>query len=117
MLFDDDLSRLVAGTPSVKIREALEILATESRYQKGFILPGAANKENYVPPYAVYTIKGFCLAHRISKAQLYVLLRRGEGPKTYTIGRRRYISLDAATAWISRNEAATVAPSRRRAGR
>jgi hypothetical protein len=110
----DDLSRLFAGTTWGKIREALEkVLATEPGYCKRFTLPSAADKENCALPCAVYTIESFCLAHRISRAQLYVLLRRGEGPTTYTIGRRRYISFDAAAAWIRRNEAVTVAPSTR----
>ena len=89
-----------------------KVLQAESGCQEGLVLPGAENKKPHLILYPVYTINSFCLAHKISKAQLYVLFRRGEGPKTYTVGRRRYISLRSAAAWIDHNEALTAAQSR-----
>ena len=111
-------NRATSETDWGKIREAVQkVLATESGYQKGFTFAGAANKHQSVFPCAAYTIDGFCSAHSISKAQLYVLFGRGEGPKTYTVGRRRYISLAAAAEWVCRNEALTAALSTRGAAR
>jgi predicted DNA-binding transcriptional regulator AlpA len=58
---------------------------------------------------AAYTIAQFVHAFGISRAHLYALIRRGEGPKTFTVGRRRLISGLSAAAWIRRKEALAAA--------
>jgi hypothetical protein len=96
-----------AEKSSNKIRGSLKkILASKASYQEDF-----ANKDG-APPYAVYTIEDFCMAHCISKAHFYVLLRKGEAPPTFTVGRRRLIARDAALAWVRQNETlAAVQPT------
>jgi hypothetical protein len=92
-----------------KMREVLEqIGGMESGYREGVTLSSAGGKKDYVQP-AVYTIDGFCSAHSVSKAHFYALLRKGEAPKTFTAGRRRYVHRDAATEWVRRNEALSAA--------
>ena len=45
------------------------------------------------------TISEFCSSHRISKAHLYNLLKRGQGPAVMKVGKRSLISHEAAAAW------------------
>jgi hypothetical protein len=52
-----------------------------------------------------YSIDDFCERHRISRAYLYVLWKRGCGPRSIKLGRRRLISVDAATEWRRAMEA------------
>ena len=65
-----------------------------------------------------YSIEEFCLAFQISKPTLYKLLSSGNAPKTYTIGKRRFISGEAAHEWIKNNEkdfvAEEIAPNLKR---
>ena len=112
ILSEDGLAGLVADIAWGKARTGLEkVCAAEPGYQRGAHL--AVQPAEGVTPtrYVVYTVKTFCLAHQMSRAQLYVLWRRGEGPKTYTVGRRRYISLAAAAEWVCRNEDLAAARS------
>lgn len=46
-----------------------------------------------------YTVREFCLAHHIGETTYYRLKERGEGPKEMKVGKRRYISREAAEAW------------------
>jgi len=46
-----------------------------------------------------FGIKEFCASHGISRAQFYVLKDEGRAPRTYTVGRRRYVSAEAAAEW------------------
>jgi hypothetical protein len=52
-----------------------------------------------------YTIAGFCEAYRISRSLLYKLWQMGRGPTSYPVGRRRYISFEAARRWQHEREA------------
>ena len=45
------------------------------------------------------SIAEFCDAHRISRAHVYNLLKRGQGPTVMKVGKRTLISDEAATAW------------------
>ena len=56
-----------------------------------------------------YTVEHFCEAHAISRATLYALLKRGDGPQIMKIGRRTLISVEAAEAWRRRMEERTAA--------
>ena len=46
-----------------------------------------------------YGIEEFCKRHGISRAYLYILWRRGEGPLYMQVGARRLISKEAAADW------------------
>lgn len=49
-------------------------------------------------------VEEFCRRHGISRAYLYILWRRGEGPKYMRVGGRRLISREAAADWRRRME-------------
>lgn len=42
-----------------------------------------------------YSVHDFCERHGISRAYLYLLWRRGEGPRFMQVGARRLISKEA----------------------
>ncbi len=46
-----------------------------------------------------YTIVEFCIAHRISRAGFYNLLKSGTAPRVMKVGARRLISAEAAAEW------------------
>jgi excisionase family DNA binding protein len=50
------------------------------------------------------TVDEFCARVGISRRHFYALLRRGEGPPTVTVGRRRLIRRAAGEAWLLRQE-------------
>lgn len=52
------------------------------------------------------TIPAFCAKHGFSRAQFYVLVKRGEAPRTYNIGKLVRISPEADAAWTRQQEAA-----------
>jgi hypothetical protein len=64
-----------------------------------------------------YTVPEFCSAFRISRAHLYNLIGRGEGPVFFKAGRRTLIACDAATQWARRMEGAVAAEPARQGRR
>lgn len=46
-----------------------------------------------------YGIEDFCKRHGFSRAYLYILWRRGDGPRFMQVGTRRLISKEAAADW------------------
>lgn len=46
-----------------------------------------------------HSVESFCKRHGISRAYLYLLWRRGEGPRYMQVGARRLISREAAADW------------------
>lgn len=56
---------------------------------------------------AAMSIAGFCDAYGITRPLLYKLWKQGIGPKTINLGRRRLISIAAASAWQQEREAAS----------
>ena len=46
-----------------------------------------------------YTVETFCLMHSISRGAFYKLRKSGKTPKLYFVGRRPYISREAAKEW------------------
>jgi hypothetical protein len=52
-----------------------------------------------------YSIVEFCRAHGVSRAFVYALLKRGEGPAVMKVGRRTLVSVEAAAEWRRRMEA------------
>lgn len=57
------------------------------------------------PP--TYTVDAFCEAHHISRAYLYQLWNEGLGPRRTKLGRRTFISGEAASEWRRRLEEQT----------
>jgi hypothetical protein len=55
---------------------------------------------------AAYSIREFCIAHRISEAKYFALKAKGEGPIEMRVGRRRLISHESASEWRHDREAA-----------
>lgn len=56
-----------------------------------------------------FTVEQFCQRHNISRATLYELWQRKEGPRYLKIGRRTLISVEAAKAWREEMERKTSA--------
>lgn len=56
------------------------------------------------PPPAVYDIRGFCQAHKISTDHYYRMSRAGLGPVVMRLGHRTLISFESAAAWRRRCE-------------
>ena len=53
-----------------------------------------------------FSIDEFCIAHRISRAMFYKLLKQGRGPRIMAVGSRQIISDEAAAEWRRQMEAA-----------
>lgn len=51
-----------------------------------------------------YSIKNFCLAHGISRATFYNLVKRQLTPRLMKVGKRTLISAEAAADWRVRME-------------
>jgi hypothetical protein len=51
-----------------------------------------------------FSVEQFCKRHDISRAYVYLLWRRGEGPRFMQVGTRRLISKEAAADWRRANE-------------
>lgn len=56
-----------------------------------------------------FTVPEFCDAFRISRAHLYNLIGRGEGPVFFKAGRRTLIAREAGAQWARRMEARAAA--------
>jgi excisionase family DNA binding protein len=50
------------------------------------------------------SITEFCKLHSISRATFYNLLKEGQAPQTMRVGRRRFISAEAAATWRRKME-------------
>jgi hypothetical protein len=61
------------------------------------------------PP--LYTVSGFCATHHIARSFLYILLREGRGPRVMKLGRRTFITREAAAEWRARMEQETLRTS------
>lgn len=52
----------------------------------------------------VLTVAEFAARHRITRAFVYLLWKRGDGPRFMRVGSRRLISHDAAEEWRRSHE-------------
>lgn len=52
-----------------------------------------------------YSVADFCRVFGVSKPFLYKLWGQGKGPRSYYVGRRRFISREAGAAWQHAREA------------
>ena len=64
--------------------------------------------------HGAYRVTQFCDAHGISRASFYLLDRQGKAPRTFSVGKRRLISKEAAAAWRRAREKEEATPARRR---
>jgi hypothetical protein len=46
-----------------------------------------------------FSVDEFCEAHGVPRSTFYELLQRGEGPRLAKIGRRTYVTAEAAADW------------------
>ena len=59
--------------------------------------------------YDALSIDQFCKRHGFKRATYYNLIKRGEAPKFFTVGARRFISKEAADEWRREREVAAPA--------
>lgn len=52
------------------------------------------------------TVPEFCVAHGISRAKFYLMLKHGTAPAIMKVGKRTLISTEAAEAWRRQMEKA-----------
>jgi hypothetical protein len=57
-------------------------------------------------PTGAYTIREFCLGHRISEVMFFKMQSLGLAPDTMSVGRRKLISIESAARWRAAREAA-----------
>jgi hypothetical protein len=60
-----------------------------------------------VPP-AWYSVREFCLAHRLSISMYFKLKAEGRGPRETAVGSRRYISFEDAAKWRAQQQEVTA---------
>ncbi|WP_095087779.1 helix-turn-helix transcriptional regulator [Mesorhizobium sophorae] len=58
--------------------------------------------------FEAYSIPEFCVAHRISRATFYNLIKAGVGPRTMHVGGRVLVSKEAGAEWRRAREAAST---------
>ncbi|MGX9575781.1 hypothetical protein [Mesorhizobium sp. f-mel] len=58
--------------------------------------------------FEAYSIPEFCVAHRISRATFYNLLKVGQGPRTMHVRGRVLVSKEAGAEWRKAREAAST---------
>jgi hypothetical protein len=61
-----------------------------------------------LPPLAAFTIAEFVRAHRLSVSMYYKLKAQGLAPVEMAVGKRRYVSFEAAERWRREREAAAA---------
>jgi hypothetical protein len=47
----------------------------------------------------VYTREEFCKVHKLTRQNFWRIQKRGDGPNFYRVGRRIFISIEAANQW------------------
>src|SRR5262245_9601906 len=60
-------------------------------------------------PTHVFSIPSFCTAHGFSEAFFFKLESQGLGPRLMKVGRRTFITFEAAADWRAQRESATSA--------
>jgi hypothetical protein len=65
-----------------------------------------------MPDIDAFSFEEFCNRHRICRATLYNLIKRGQGPAIMRVGSRVLISREAAFNWRREREAEVAAETR-----
>lgn len=55
---------------------------------------------------AAFSMDEFCIAHSLSRAMLYKMIKVGKGPRVMKVGTRSLISSESAAAWRKQMEVA-----------
>jgi predicted DNA-binding transcriptional regulator AlpA len=75
-----------------------------------FRLVHTRSEANMDTEHDAYGVEDFCKRHGFSRAYLYLLWKRGTGPRFMQVGSRRLISKEAAADWRrSMEQASSVA--------
>lgn len=56
-----------------------------------------------------YSIEAFCKTHHIARATYYLLVKQGKAPRTFRVGKKPLISVEAAAEWRRQMEAESAA--------
>jgi hypothetical protein len=85
--------------PEVTSRKCGETVGTVAKRKRPkLVLPTEVKQALSIPE--------FCACHNISQAYYYELQKRGRGPRTMRVGRRRLISVEEAQRWREEQTAA-----------
>ena len=57
---------------------------------------------------AWYSVREFCLAHRLSSSMYFKLKAQGRGPRETAVGSRRYITFEDAAKWRAQQQEVTA---------
>ncbi len=68
-------------------------------------IPVARNADD---GFDAYSVESFCARHGISRAYFYLLIKRQQAPRIMKLGARTLITREAAAAWRSQMESATI---------
>jgi len=60
-------------------------------------------------PTAMFSIRGFCIAHGISESMYFKLRDLGQGPREMRLGARVFVTHESASRWRMERESATAA--------
>lgn len=54
------------------------------------------------------TVAAFCQANELSRPWFYRLMKRGEAPRSFLLGRKRYVTFEDAVEWARRMSQAGI---------
>ena len=52
-----------------------------------------------------YTVEAWCKHRGISRSMFYLLAKQGKAPRSYSVGARRFVTVEADLAWLHDREA------------
>lgn len=61
------------------------------------------------PRAVVMPVAEFCEANRLSRPWFYRLMQRGQAPRSFLLGRKRYVSVEDAVEWARKMSATGAA--------
>jgi hypothetical protein len=56
-----------------------------------------------------YSVNEWCALRKVSRTEFYLMQKRGDGPRTYQVGRFQRISGEADRDWLAEREALVAA--------
>ena len=77
--------------------------ANETVVREVSVRPEVTGHASPALPHVAYSVREFCVAHKISVSYYYVLKKLGRAPAEMQFGTRRIISAEAAAAWRAEN--------------
>jgi hypothetical protein len=101
----DEAKRL----PGPPIADATAIESTTKNEPKAPAKAKATPIRGPAVPAAWYSVREFCLAHRLSLSMFFKLRSMGLGPREVAVGSRRFITFEDAAAWRAAQQRETAA--------